>query len=146
MVRRAVDAPTEEAWARLTDFGGYGRWIPFTEMVLDPEPVRVGWGFAGRTGVGPLGFVDSMLVTRWEPPGRDGSARFSVRKTGRLLGGWADIRLESRGDGGTDLSWAEEIVLHPSWLGRRIARLVDPVVARIFGRAVDRMLAAADHR
>ena len=164
MVRRTVDASSAEVWATLSDFAGYGRWIPLTTMVIDPAPVRVGWAFAGRTGLGSLGFVDSMIVTRWEPPnghagdgeggGADGDgdddgvdeARFTVRKTGRLLRGWADITLRRRADGGTDVTWAEEIILGPERLGRRIAPLVDPVVARLFARALDQMLAATPGR
>ncbi len=163
MVRRTVDASSDEVWATLSDFAGYGRWIPLTTMVLDPGPVRVGWAFAGRTGLGPLGFVDSMIVTRWEPPnghagdragggpghgGDDGvdDARFTVRKTGRLLRGWADITLRQRADGGTEVTWAEEIILRPETLGRRVAPLVDPVVARLFARALDQMLAATPGR
>jgi len=143
VVRRTVDAPSEQVWAVLADFAGYGRWVPLTTMAFDPPPVRVGWGFAGRTGLGRAGFVDSMLVTRWEPPDVDGRARFSIRKTGRLLAGWADITLGVRPDRHTDVVWREEIVLRPEPLGRRIAPLVDPVVAHLFGGVVDRMLAAA---
>ncbi len=143
VVRRSVDAPTDAVWATLTDFADYGRWIPLTTMAVDAPPVRVGWGFAGRTGLGPVGFVDSMLLTRWQPPGLDGGGRFSIRKTGRLLAGWADITLEANGDRHADVVWREEIVVRPEVLGRRIAPLVDPVVADLFGGVVDRMLAAA---
>lgn len=144
VVRRTVDASTAEVWASLSDFAGYGRWIPLTSMVVDPPPVRVGWGFAGVTGLGPVGFVDSMLVTRWEPPTDVAApARFTVRKTGRLLRGWADIIVGPSADGRTEVVWQEEIVVRPETLGRRLARVVDPVVSRLFARALDKMLEAA---
>ncbi len=143
VVRRAVDAPVAAVWAVLTGFGDYGRWIPLTTMVIDPPPVRVGWGFAGRTGLGPAGFVDSMLLTLWEPPGPGDTARFRIRKTGRLLAGWADVTLEANGDDHTNVVWREEIILRPEALGRRIGPLMDPLVAHLFGGVVDRMLSAA---
>ncbi len=143
VVRRAAGAPSDAVWAVLTGFADYGRWLPLTTMVVDPPPVRVGWGFAGRTGLGPVRFVDSMLVTRWEPPSREGRAGFRVRKTGRLLAGWADITIAAGDDGGAVVVWREEIIVRPEVLGRRIAPLVDRVAARIFAGAVDRMLATA---
>jgi uncharacterized protein YndB with AHSA1/START domain len=141
-VRRTVETPLGAVWATLTDFGSYGRYIPLTRMRTDPGPVRPGWGFGGLTGLGPVGFLDSMLVVRWEPPA-DGRARFSVRKTGRLLAGWADVRMTATGDGGTDVSWREEIVPRPLLLGRALAPATDLVTARLFAQALDGMLRAA---
>ena len=143
VVHRVVPTPVDRVWATLTDFADYGRWVPMTRMTVDAPPTRVGWGFAARTAVGPVGFVDSMLVTWWQPPRPGGTARFAVRKTGRLLAGWADVVLTPRSDGGTNVVWREEIVLRPGPLGRLAAPLVDRVVARLFGAALGRMLAAA---
>lgn len=144
-VRRSVPTPLAAVWATLTDFGAYGRWIPLTTMRADDPPVRLGWGFAGKTGLGPVGFLDTMLVVRWEPP-QDGQARFTVRKTGRVLRGWADARLTvdpPEHAGGTGVVWREEIVPRPEPVGRLLAPLSDPVTARLFGQALDGMLAAA---
>ncbi len=141
-VRRTVATPLDAVWATLTDFAGYGRYIPLTRMRTDSGPVRPGWGFGGFTGLGPVGFLDSMLVVRWEPPAAD-RARFAVRKTGRLLAGWADVRLTGTAQGGTDVSWREEIVPRPLLLGRALAPAADLVTARLFARALDGMLGAA---
>ena len=141
-VRRTVPTPLGPVWDTLTDYGSYGRWIPLTRMRVDPGPVRLGWGFGGFTGLGPVGFLDSMLLVRWEPP-TDGGARFAVRKTGRLLAGWADVRLASTGTGGTDVVWREEIVPRPEMLGRLLAPVTDGLTARLFARTLDAMLDAA---
>jgi uncharacterized protein YndB with AHSA1/START domain len=141
-VRRTVPTPLGPVWDTLTDFGAYGRWIPLTSMRTDPPPVRLGWGFAGFTGLGPVGFLDSMLVVRWEPPA-DGAARFSVRKTGRVLRGWADVSLTESDAGGTEVVWREEIVPRPEPLGRLVAPASDRVTARLVADALDRMLDAA---
>ncbi|MEO7060804.1 MAG: hypothetical protein ABI083_13880 [Lapillicoccus sp.] len=164
VVRRTIDAPLSRVWETVTDFAGYGRWIPLTTMAVDPMPPRVGWGFVGRTGLGPVGFRDSMLVTVWEPPdatdpheSREPSepsepfvrpepaqARFCVRKTGRLLAGWAEVVAVARDDGRTDLTWTEEIVPRPEPIGRLLQPLSDPVTSRLFARAVAGMAAAAE--
>jgi uncharacterized protein YndB with AHSA1/START domain len=144
-VRRTVATPLPAVWDTLTDFADYGRYIPMTRLRVDPGPVRPGWGFGGLTGLGPVGFLDSMLVVRWEPP-VDGAARFAVRKTGRLLAGWADVRLTATQDGGTDVSWREEIVPRPLVVGHALAPVSDRLTARLFARALDGMLAAAAAR
>ena len=144
-VRRTVATPLGAVWDTLTDFGAYGRWIPLTSMRTDPPPVRPGWAFGGFTGLGPVGFLDSMLVVRWEPPA-DGEARFAVRKTGRVLRGWADVRMSATVGGGTDVSWREEIVPRPEPLGRLAAPATDRVTARLFAQALDGMLEAAATR
>ena len=143
VVRRAIAAPPERVWATVSDFAAYGQWIPLTTMRVDPAPVRVGWGFVGRTGLRRFGFDDSMLLTRWEPPGPEGMARFTVRKTGRLLAGWADIVLAPAA-AGTELVWTEEIIVRPERIGRLMAPLADPVVGRLFAGAVARMAAIAE--
>ena len=141
-VRRTVPTPLHAVWDALTDFAAYGRWIPLTSMRTDPGPARLGWAFGGFTGLGPVGFLDSMLVVKWEPP-LDGEARFAVRKTGRVLRGWADVRLAATDAGGTDVVWREEIVPRPETLGRLAAPAADRVTARLFADALDGMLEAA---
>jgi uncharacterized protein YndB with AHSA1/START domain len=138
-VRRTVPTPIAAVWGTVTDFGAYGRWIPLTSMRVDDPPVRAGWGFAGKTGLGPVGFLDTMLIVRWEPPA-DGRAGFAIRKTGRVLRGWAHVLLESTATDGTDVLWREEIVPRPEVLGRRLALISDPLTQRLFAAALDGML------
>lgn len=145
-IERTVPTPVDRVWATLTDFAAYGDWIPLTAMRVDAPPKRVGWGFAGKTGLGPVGFLDSMLVTRWQPPADGGLGRFAVRKTGRVLRGWADVTVEPVASL-TRVTWREEIVPRPELVGRMVARVTDPVTHRLFAAALDKMLvAAADPR
>ena len=126
-VRRIVPTALGAVWDALTDFGAYGRWIPLTSMRTDPPPVRLGWGFAGFTGLGPV-------------------ARFAVRKTGRVLCGWAAVELTATDTGGTEVVWREEIVPRPEPLGRLVAPVSERITARLFAEALDRMLEAAAAR
>ena len=143
-IERTVAAPPSRVWDVVTDWTGYARWMPLTTMRLDPGPTRVGWSFAGLTGVGPLRFSDSMRITSWAPPAATGSGTFRLVKVGRLLAGWAEVRvLPLAGGGQTALLWRENIVVRPVALGRLLAPLTDRFNAVLFARVVDAMAAEA---
>jgi hypothetical protein len=141
---RTSPASAATVWEVLTDFAGYGAWIPFTTMRVDPGPPRVAWGFAGLSGLGPARFSDSMILTRWEPP-EQGRGRFSLVKTGRVLDGWADVRVEPA-RGGSVVTWSEEIALRPRPLRGLAQPLVDRASGPMFARALDAMLDEAVRR
>ena len=143
---RTCPASPAAVWSVLTDFGGYGAWIPFTTVRADAGDPRPGWGFAGLSGLGPLRLRDTMLLTCWQPPaGPGGEGRFRVLKTGRVLGGWAEVRVRPV-PGGTAVAWSEEITLRPGPLGRALRPVVDRLSAPVFARALDAMLGEAARR
>lgn len=142
---RHCAAPPAVVWDVVTDFAAYGDWMPLTRMRVDPGAPRPGWGFAGVSGLGPFGFSDSMLVTAWEPPSAEGTGRFRIVKTGRLLGGWAEIRVEPEGVGAR-LDWHEGVVVRPLPFKRAFAPLLGRASVWLYGRAVDAMIARAEKR
>lgn len=132
--------PPYEAWTRLTDWERHGAQVPFTRTSLHTAPpTRVGTRFTAVTGMGRFVVNDVMEVTVWRPPlGRaPGLAR--LEKRGRLVHGWAEIEVRPAADTGSEVHWREELRLFG------FPRLLDPLVAvagrRLFGRAVDRLLA-----
>jgi hypothetical protein len=86
-----------------------------------------------------------MLVTAWEPPNAEGVGRFRVVKTGRLLGGWAEISVEPDG-AGARLDWHEDVVVRPLPFKRVFAPVLGRASLWLYGRAVDGMVARADER
>ena len=143
---RHSPAPPSVVWDVVADFAAYGQWMPLTRMRTDPGTPRPGWGFAGLSGLGPLSFSDSMLVTEWSPPPGDlGAGRFRVVKTGRLLGGWAQVDVEPEG-AGSRLVWREDVVVRPLPFKRFFEPVLDRASAWLYGRAVDAMLARAAGR
>lgn len=149
---RHTTAGPVAVWAVVAGFDGYGDWMPMTRMTTDDGAPRVGWGFAGISGIGPISFSDSMLVTRWEPPAAaapTAPAVFRIVKTGRLLGGWAEITITpdphvcTPGVLGSRLDWIEEVVVRPLPFKRLFAPLLDRASAWLYGRAIDAMLARA---
>jgi uncharacterized protein YndB with AHSA1/START domain len=143
-IERIVAAPPLQVWDVVTDWAAYARWMPMTTMRLDQGPVRVGWSFAGLTGVGRVRFADVMRITDWAPPAAAGKGAFRLVKVGHLLAGWAEVSvLPDAGGARTRLVWRENIVIRPTVLGRVLAPLTDRLNAALFGRVIDRMAAEA---
>jgi len=145
-IERTVAVPPRQVWDIVTDWAGYARWMPLTTMRLDQGPTRVGWSFAGLTGVGRLRFADVMRITEWAPPSEaeTGPGAFRLVKVGHLLAGWAEVSVLPI-DGGerTQLLWRENIVIRPVRLGRLLAPLTDRFNEALFSRVVDAMAAEA---
>lgn len=119
-----VDAPVEQTWAGATDWAGQGQWMLGTSV----RPTREGGqGVGGEieafTGVGRLGVLDRMTITRWEPP-----YRCHVLHTGRLVRGTGAFEVEPRG-AGSRFVWREDLELPLGLLGRLGWLLVRPVFA-----------------
>lgn len=119
-VRYTSHHSAPDAFARVTDWERHR--VPFTEVTVTPI------GFTARTAVGPLGFDDPMEVTRWDPP-----HRVELHKLGRIVRGSATITVEPH-DAGSVVTWDEDV----SVIG--VPRLFDPVVGRLLGLMVSRVL------
>lgn len=64
-----VDAPPEVVFAALTDWPTQGQWMLGTRVWSDGSGQGVGAQLSAFTGVGRLGFLDTMEITEWEPLG-----------------------------------------------------------------------------
>lgn len=98
-----VAAPVETVWSALTDWERQSDWMLGTAV----RPTdRNGRGVGGRreasTRLGPVGFVDSMEITAWEPP-----HRCAVRHTGRLVQGAGAFEVLALPDGRSRVCWSE---------------------------------------
>jgi hypothetical protein len=123
-----VEAPPERVWAALTDWVAQGRWILATDVRPVVGPARgVGGRLVAVTGLPlpggkRLGVVDTMEITRWEPP-----TRCDVLHTGRVVRGTGTFGIRPRGAGST-FTWAEQVELPLGALGRLGWPLAEPVV------------------
>ncbi|NUU21415.1 MAG: SRPBCC family protein [Streptomycetaceae bacterium] len=106
-LRVDVAAPAATTGAALTDWARQGEWMLATTVrVTSGDGASVGSGLEAFTGVGPLGFTDTMRITAWEPP-----ARCAVAHTGRLVRGTGEFVVVPRGDARSELVWSEDIAL-----------------------------------
>lgn len=65
------------------------------------------------TGIGKVGFVDSMTITAWEPP-----HKCSVLHTGKYIRGTGVFEVIDLGDGSSQFVWAEQLQLPLGIVGR----------------------------
>lgn len=127
-----VAAPPEQVFALVTDWPRHREWMVLTSAR------QVGDRVEAFTGVGPLGFLDVMTISRWEPP-----HVVEMRHVGRLVRGDGVIRVQPY-EGGSRVIWAER--LHPPLgpVGRLLWPLARPVVnalARLSLHRLARLLA-----
>jgi uncharacterized protein YndB with AHSA1/START domain len=119
-----VAAPPEVVWDRLVDWDRQGEWMLGTTVRSTTNGGRgVGGGLEGWTGVGRLGFLDTMTITVWEP-GR----RCVVRHTGWLVRGGGAMEVEDLGNGRARFVWSEWLDLPLGRLGRLGWPLVRPLM------------------
>lgn len=130
VVEVETGAPPAVAWARIWDLDAHTRVIPLTRVALDPPARELGEGagFTGRTGMGRLAFDDQMWVLAWSPPTTDEGGRALVEKTGRLVGGRIEVRVDPLRTG-SRIVWRQRLEL--PWLPVRplealAARLAAP--------------------
>ena len=119
-IRLEVDvaAPVERTWAAVTDWDRQHEWMLGTTATGDH---RVGGELRARTGVGPLGFVDRMEITGWDPP-----RGAYVRHLGRVVRSTAAFEVRER-PGGSTFVWTEDLDLPLGAAGRLGFRLLRPL-------------------
>ncbi|GAA2164790.1 SRPBCC family protein [Actinomadura napierensis] len=126
------DAPPKRVFEVLTDWPRHAEWMPFTRAEGGRE---IGAELRAWTGVGPVGFLDTMVVTDW----RDG--RFvAVRHTGRAVRGEAWFEVLPYGKGAR-VVWAERVDLPLGVLGRAGWLVAGPVVKAFMTLGLRRLAA-----
>jgi len=137
-----IDAPPEQVWAALTDWTRQGEWILGTDVRPVVGPARgVGGRLVAITGLPlrgrRLGVVDTMEITRWEPP-----ARCDVLHTGRIVRGTGAFEIRPRGTGST-FTWSEQVELPLGALGRVGWPVAEPVIRAGYRHSLRRFAAFA---
>ncbi len=135
-VARVVAAPADRAWQMLTDWERQGEWIPATR-VRSSDGHRVGGRIEAWTGIGPVGFLDTMTITAWDPP-----RRCEVLHTGRLVRGPGVFAVDPLGVGHCRVVWEEHLDLPLGAVGRLTWPLVYPLARGGLAFALRRLGAA----
>lgn len=137
-VRLLTPLRAAEAYARIVDLDAHTALIPLTR-VRHPGVLGVGSTFVARTGIGPVGIDDTMVVEDWAPPRAGVQGRCGFRKTGRWIRGSISVRV-AEGERGSVVTWSQDISIRGlSWVP---ADRIVTIVARFAYRAVLRRLLA----
>jgi len=119
--RVEVPVPPEQAWQAVVDWPAQGQWMLGTRVRGEQGP---GARVVARTGIGPVGFTDTMVITEWEPP-----RRCVVAHTGRVVRGDGVFEVAPAG-AGSELRWTERLDLPFGAAGRWGWRLARPLAQR----------------
>ncbi len=110
VVTRVVEAPAQQVWDVLTDWSVHDRWMLLTRAAGGSA---VGESISAFTGLGRLGFTDTMTIVVWEPP-----RRAVVRHTGKVVRGSGAFEVEALGERRSRVVWSEWVTLPFGPLGR----------------------------
>lgn len=105
-----VAAPASRVWEVLVDWPRHGEWVPFTRA---EGGAAEGESVEARTGAGPVGFLDTMVISEWRPP-----TRVVVRHTGWPVRGQGRFDLLDLPDGRCRVTWSELLDLPFGVAGR----------------------------
>jgi len=109
-----IDAPPHAVWAAVVDWDRQSEWMLGTTVrATTGGGVGVGAGIEAFTGVGPLGFADTMVITEWEPP-----SRCTVQHTGRVVRGTGAFEVFALPSSRSRFVWSEQLRLPLGRLGR----------------------------
>src|ERR1039457_5631357 len=95
-----VGARPERVWDLAFDWSRQHEWIWATRT---SGGHGLGAGVTGRTGIGPVGFTDTMEITQWDPP-----RRCTVTHTGTIVRGEGIFEGLPRGSR-SEFRWTERI-------------------------------------
>jgi hypothetical protein len=96
--RVLVPAESADLWRLAMDWPRQGDWMLATRV---RGGQGVGATVVARTGIGPVGFTDTMVITQWYPP-----HRCVVRHTGRVVRGTGVFEVIRRGPL-SEFEWTE---------------------------------------
>lgn len=129
-----VRAPVEAVFAAFAQWTEQGRWMLGTRVDVTAGDGRsVGSQLSAFSGVGRVGFLDTMTITRWEPP-----YRVDVLHTGRVVRGTGTMEVAALPGGRSRFIWSEDLELPMGRLGR----IGWPIARPAFRRGVQASLEA----
>jgi hypothetical protein len=121
-------------FAAASDWASQSTWVPLTRVhVARGDGRTAGDLVEAFTGVGRIGFLDTMEIVRFDPP-----HRVDVLHLGRVVQGPGAFVVTELSDGRALLLWQEWLHLPLGWLGR----LVWPVVRAAAAIGLSRSLRA----
>jgi uncharacterized protein YndB with AHSA1/START domain len=125
-----IHAPPEKTWEALIDSAHQSEWMIATRVRgVGSDGNGLGAHRDAFTGVGPIGFLDTLVITQWEPP-----RRCVVKHTGTVVRGAGAFEVQALPDGRSRVILTEWVELPLGVLGQ-VGWLLARPIARLFFRA-----------
>jgi uncharacterized protein YndB with AHSA1/START domain len=135
-----IAAPAERVWSVLMDWPRQAEWILGTRVrVATGDGASVGSTLEAWTGVGPLGFLDTMTITAWDPP-----RRCDVVHTGRVVRGTGSFIVQPVPGGRTRFLWREDLEIPLGAAGHAGWTLIRPATEFGIRRSLNRLAALVE--
>ena len=140
LIRREVPlaVPAAAAWEYVTDWPSQSDWVPHTRVEhVDPAaPARgVGGRIRAWSGLGRVGFWDTMTITSWEVR-PDGGGRCEVLHTGTVVRGEGEFEVVADGPDASRFLWSELAVVPGGRLGALGWKVARPVIERLLDQGL----------
>lgn len=121
-----VQAPAAEAFAAMVDWEAQSQWMLGTDVARSfGNADRVGGRLDAWTGIGRLGFLDTMVITKWN----EAEMLVVVLHTGAVVKGEGEMQVVATSDTTCEFIWRERIVPPLGPLGRLGWPLLKPAFA-----------------
>ena len=143
-----VDAPAEAVWRMVTDWEGQGEWMLGTrvDVMTAGDGRELGARLRAVTGVGPVGFADTMEIVEWTVPDDGGARRCVVRHTGKVVRGDGVFEVVELAPGRARFVWSELLDLPLGPVGRFGWSLVRPAFRAGVAHSLRRMARLCEAR
>ncbi len=119
--RVVVPASADQVWQDVVDWPRQREWMPGTRVRGDHG---LGAEVVAWTGIGPVGFTDTMVITHWDPP-----RRCVMQHTGRVVRGVGVFEVTPCASG-CEFRWSEQLQLPFAVAGRLGWLAVRPLAQR----------------
>lgn len=121
-VSQTVNTTERAAFEAVTNWSKQGKWIALTKVRgLGKNSRSIGGKLEAFTGIGRLGFIDTMTITKWE-----NNKLCEVTHTGNVVKGKGVFEV-SRKNSSTIFTWSEFVELPFGFFGRIGWIFVKPV-------------------
>ncbi|WP_250563632.1 SRPBCC family protein [Sphaerisporangium fuscum] len=128
-------ASPERVFSVLTDWPRHHEWMFLTRArVTAGDGQGTGSRLEAFTGVGPVGFLDAMEITGWDPP-----HTVEVRHTRWPVRGRGVFHVLPRAGGGSTIVWQEDLEIPFGPAGRLAWRAAKPLGAAALRHSLRRL-------
>ena len=117
-----IQASNNDVWRGITNWTAQGDWMMATTVTsLDGAGEHVGARLEAFTGIGKLGFLDTMTITSWDPPNR-----CDVDHTGKVVKGTGTFVVTPLSAHTSRFIWSEDLDIPLGIIGKIGFLLVKP--------------------